>query len=97
MAGKLRKADRVRWRLLPEETRRRLEALAKIRDIKLSTALRVLARRFDGDVEAYERSWYTCRKDGRTYGKRMVSGVELGELIDSDIVRREILGVKDPR
>lgn len=85
MSGKLRKADRVRLRLLSPEDKRRLEAIADNRGMKLSTALRILQIRFAGNVGAFERDWRTSRKrEPGGSGKAMLTSTELAELIEDE-------------
>lgn len=53
---RLRKADRVRLRLLSERDRDRVVSIADEREQSVSTVLRLLATRFDGDLNAYDRA-----------------------------------------
>jgi hypothetical protein len=51
---RLRKADRVRLRLLSERDRDRVVSIADEREQSVSTVLRLLGGRFGGNLDAYE-------------------------------------------
>lgn len=59
--ARLKQADRVRWRLLSEHDRHRLVQICQVRNQKMSTVLRICARRYKWDIDAY------C-KEARVFG-----------------------------
>lgn len=83
---RMKQVDRVKWRLLSESDRDKLVQITLVRSQKISTVLRVLARRFDGNVEAYWRE--ACQPNGAASmayrlrkPRRLFTSAELSRLL----------------
>jgi hypothetical protein len=81
---KLKRADRVRWRLLSEDERECLINISLMRDQSISTVLRILLSRFRGNVDAYADAVHANRKTPRASTRGLRTSDDL----------RALLGVK---
>lgn len=96
MGRKLKKLDRVRLRILPPEDRKRLERIAESRGIKIQLALRVLRRRFNYDLDAYEKAWPNAATRLRRKARKKVvdfNGMTVGSALAALV---DVYGEEEP-
>lgn len=82
MTTRLRRVDAVRLRLMPPAHVAVLEQIGSLRNQSMSKVLRMLTRRFDGDVSAYWTATFRGRPTPRVHVcDRIVTSAELQALL----------------
>lgn len=78
----MKQVDRVRWRLLSERDRDKLVQITLARNQKISTVLRLLASRYNGNIETYWRAVCQPHSAAVPRNKREpISSATLGKLL----------------
>jgi len=80
---RMKQVDRVRWRLLPERDRDNLVQITLVRNQKISTVLRLLASRYNSNVDSYWRA--VCQPNGAASAlpraPRPISAAKLAKML----------------
>lgn len=80
-AKRMKQVDRVRWRLLSERDRDKLVQITQVRNQKMSTVLRLLASRYNGDVGAYFREACQPNGDMSSIAPRAIDSATLAKIM----------------